>query len=182
VTRISRLAPLLFATEGQINFLVPPGTATGPAVILASRTGAEPQNGRAIVSASAPGIFTQSGDSPVPAASYLPVTADNQRLSNSRPVAAEPPEWPGDYPDPRRGPSEQPDDSSPPVDRPAWGPTAADSPWVQVTKLPPRRRPGRTALMIGRYCSATTSPESETHRLGTRTEPPSIGFAADCAS
>ena len=79
---VSRLAPLLFVSEGQINFLVPAATAIGPAVIVAAKAGGSPQNGSATVSLGAPGLFTVRGDSPVPAAFYLRVTAANQRISD----------------------------------------------------------------------------------------------------
>ena len=79
---VSRQAPLFFASDGQINFLVPSGTATGLAVIAATKSGAStPQNGSAIVNPVAPGIFTVSGISTVPAAFYLRVTPADQRIT-----------------------------------------------------------------------------------------------------
>ena len=79
----ARPAQLFFASPGQVNFLLPAGTATGTATIRVIRTGdTAPQSVNVTVAASAPGIFTVSGNSTVPAAFYLRVTAANQRTSD----------------------------------------------------------------------------------------------------
>lgn len=78
----SRPAQLLFASAGQINFLLPPGTATGPATVRVTRTGdPAPQSANVTATVSAPGIFTVSGTSSVAAAVYLRVTAANLRIT-----------------------------------------------------------------------------------------------------
>ena len=86
---VSRPAQLFFANPGQINFLLPAGTAAGMTVIIAAKSagclGADvcaAQVGSALVTASAPGIFTVSGNSTVPAAFYLRVTGANQRVTD----------------------------------------------------------------------------------------------------
>ena len=77
---ISRPAQVFFAGQGQINFLLPQGTATGQALFVIGGQGTLVST--ATVAASAPGIFTVAGNSTVPAAFYLRVTPDNQRTTD----------------------------------------------------------------------------------------------------
>lgn len=65
---VERLAPLFFASPGQINLQIPPGTAPGVATVSLS-SGA---TGRLTITRTAPGIFTANADGQgVPAAVYL---------------------------------------------------------------------------------------------------------------
>lgn len=86
---VSRPAQLFFANPGQINFLLPAGTAAGMTVIIAAKSArclgvdvCAAQVGSALVTASAPGIFTVGGNSTIPAAFYLRVTRANQRVTD----------------------------------------------------------------------------------------------------
>src|SRR5205085_2224822 len=65
---IERDAPLFFVSAGQINFLIPPGTANGLAEIMITSEGWT--TGRTVqISAIAPGLFTANSDGQgVPAA------------------------------------------------------------------------------------------------------------------
>ncbi len=74
----TRLAQIFFASDGQVNFLVPPSTATGQAVITAGAA----KTTSATITTSAPGIFTLNGLSTVPAAFYLRVDAAGQRTQD----------------------------------------------------------------------------------------------------
>lgn len=59
---ILRLAPLYFVSTGQVNFLMPPDTASGPAkAVLTARTGATAEATIEIAQV-APGIFSANGD------------------------------------------------------------------------------------------------------------------------
>ena len=67
---VSRLAPLLFVSPGQINHLIPAGTAPGAATVTVQSGNGQISSGTVQVAQVAPGIFTanQSGDG-VPAGS-----------------------------------------------------------------------------------------------------------------
>jgi uncharacterized protein (TIGR03437 family) len=71
---VSRSAPLLFVSPGQINHLIPAGTASGTATITVQSGSGQTSTGSVQVAQVAPGIFTanQSGDG-VPAGSALRV-------------------------------------------------------------------------------------------------------------
>jgi uncharacterized protein (TIGR03437 family) len=56
-----RLAPLFFVSPGQINFLLPAGTALGPASITTSGNGAT-ASGATNIGAVAPGLFSANAD------------------------------------------------------------------------------------------------------------------------
>ena len=80
---ISRLAQMLLASETRIDFLLPAGTAVGPAVIVAKRAdGGTPQNARATVALVAPGVFAAKNESSVAVGKYLRVTADGQHIKD----------------------------------------------------------------------------------------------------
>ncbi len=81
-TGTTRAAQLFFAGPGQINLLVPPGSATGPATIVATKSGgASAQAGIATIASSAAGIFTLSPGSSVPAALFLRISSDGQQTT-----------------------------------------------------------------------------------------------------
>jgi uncharacterized protein (TIGR03437 family) len=77
---VSRPAPLLFVSPGQINHLIPAGTASGVATITVQSGNGQTSTGSIQVAQVAPGIFTanQSGDG-VPAGSALRVRDNVQR-------------------------------------------------------------------------------------------------------
>jgi uncharacterized protein (TIGR03437 family) len=52
------LAPLFFVSSGQINFLIPPGTAAGTAVIEVTAADGTVSRGELTIAATAPSIFT----------------------------------------------------------------------------------------------------------------------------
>jgi len=74
---VTRPSPLFFVSDLQINFQIPPGTATGPATITVQRTGRAPLTGQIQVEDVAPGLFTanQQG-SGAPNARYLRISED----------------------------------------------------------------------------------------------------------
>ena len=55
-------APLFFVSPSQVNFLVPPGTATGIAEIQVWRDGDKTTGGQMLIENVAPGIFSANGD------------------------------------------------------------------------------------------------------------------------
>jgi uncharacterized protein (TIGR03437 family) len=68
---VERNAPLYFASPGQVNFVVPAATATGPAVVSAVRNREVIASSAITIESAAPGIFTANGDGRgVPAALY----------------------------------------------------------------------------------------------------------------
>jgi uncharacterized protein (TIGR03437 family) len=73
----ARAAQLFYASSTQINFLVPAGTANGQATVTVTSAAGVVTGSMNVVNI-APGIFTVSGGSPVPAAFYLRVTASGQ--------------------------------------------------------------------------------------------------------
>ena len=78
---VTRPAQLYSSGPSQINFLLPEDTATGLAVITIANSSAT-QVSAAMVTPSAPGIFTVGGKSVVPAAFYLRVAPDGQRTTD----------------------------------------------------------------------------------------------------
>ncbi|HMX25587.1 MAG TPA: FG-GAP-like repeat-containing protein, partial [Blastocatellia bacterium] len=76
-----RFAPLFFVSPGQINFLIPPGTAVGTAVITITSGNGTISVGTASINDSAPALFTANGDGQsVAAATVLRVKADGSLL------------------------------------------------------------------------------------------------------
>jgi uncharacterized protein (TIGR03437 family) len=76
---VTRTAGMFFASPGQINFLVPPGTASGTAQITAYVDSVAVANGTAVVFSVAPAIFTaNSSGSGVPAAFILRIRGGKQ--------------------------------------------------------------------------------------------------------
>jgi uncharacterized protein (TIGR03437 family) len=79
---MSRLAPLFFVSAGQINYLMPPGTALGAASVTVTSGDGLISIGNVTITDVAPGIFTaNSSGSGFPAASLLRVKPDNSQIS-----------------------------------------------------------------------------------------------------
>jgi uncharacterized protein (TIGR03437 family) len=55
---VERLAPLFFVSPGQINYLIPPGTANGPSAITVAGPAGEIASGAAQIAVVAPGLFS----------------------------------------------------------------------------------------------------------------------------
>ncbi len=78
---IERLAPLFFVSAGQINYLVPSGTATGIATVTINTAEGSLSTGTLSVTAVAPGLFAANADgSGVPSALTLRIKADGAQL------------------------------------------------------------------------------------------------------
>ncbi|MGH9937195.1 MAG: hypothetical protein ACREAM_13165, partial [Blastocatellia bacterium] len=72
-----RFAPLFFVSPSQINFQIPPGTATGAAQVTALRNGVGVAGGAPQIGMVAPGLFAANADGQgVPAAVALRVKAN----------------------------------------------------------------------------------------------------------
>jgi len=78
---IARLAPLLYVSGSQINFLVPEGTALGEATLALVRDGGAAQAGMIQVDAAAPGLFLATNYSLTPVAFRVVVQPDGSRRS-----------------------------------------------------------------------------------------------------
>ena len=77
---VTRPCPLFFVSDGQINFQIPPGTATGPATITVRRDGLAPLTGELEVEDVAPGLFTVNRQGTgAPFAFYLRIAEDGTR-------------------------------------------------------------------------------------------------------
>jgi uncharacterized protein (TIGR03437 family) len=75
-------AQLYFASAGQINYVVPAGARTGPAVVTVRSNGRTAATGAVTIQTVAPGIFTASADGKgVAAGNYLRVTSDQSRIN-----------------------------------------------------------------------------------------------------
>jgi uncharacterized protein (TIGR03437 family) len=55
---IERLAPLFYVSPGQINYLIPPGAANGPATVTVTNGAVPVASGAAQISSVAPGLFS----------------------------------------------------------------------------------------------------------------------------
>jgi uncharacterized protein (TIGR03437 family) len=78
---VDRLAPLFFVSSGQINYLIPSGTATGDATITVTGGDGRRSTGRARIEAVAPGLFTaNSTGQGVAAAVVLRIKANGDRI------------------------------------------------------------------------------------------------------
>jgi uncharacterized protein (TIGR03437 family) len=74
---VERLAPLFFVSPGQINYQIPPGTASGPATVTVTNGAATIATGAATVANVAPGLFSaNSNGRDVAAANALRVRAN----------------------------------------------------------------------------------------------------------
>ncbi|HZS07346.1 MAG TPA: NF038122 family metalloprotease [Blastocatellia bacterium] len=75
-----RPAPLFFVSPGQVNYLIPAGTAAGTATVAVTSGDGTPSVGTAQIAAVAPGLFSANGDGGgVPAAAALRVRANGQQ-------------------------------------------------------------------------------------------------------
>ena len=82
-----RLAPLFFVSPGQLNFQVPPGTATGAATVTVTAGDGSVSTGALQVAAVAPGLFAANADGRgVAAATVVRVKADGAQ--SFEPVAS----------------------------------------------------------------------------------------------
>ncbi|MBI4877565.1 MAG: hypothetical protein HY822_23285 [Acidobacteria bacterium] len=78
--RVQHKARLVYASPGQVNFLVPPETATGPAMVAVSRASSGRVFTNVEVADVAPGLFSANGDGQgVAAAVALREKADGSR-------------------------------------------------------------------------------------------------------
>ncbi len=79
---IERSAPLFFVSRDQINYLIPPGTATGMATVTIFNGSDTVAQGTVPIATIVPGLFTaNSNGQGVPAAEALRVKADGTRTS-----------------------------------------------------------------------------------------------------
>ena len=77
---VTRPCPLFFVSDGQINFQIPPGTATGLATVAVRRVGRAPLTGQLEVGGVAPGLFTANVmGTGAPIADYLRIAGDGTR-------------------------------------------------------------------------------------------------------
>ncbi len=77
---VLRLSPLFFVSGGQINFLVPPGTAAGPATVLVQTASGATATGTLQIAPVAPGLFTANGNGQgAPAATAIRVGSDSSQ-------------------------------------------------------------------------------------------------------
>ncbi len=78
---VERLAPLFFVSPGQINYLLPAGTANGTATITATSGNGDISVGTLLVSAVSPALFTANANgSGAAAAVVLRVLANGQQV------------------------------------------------------------------------------------------------------
>ena len=64
---VATLAPIWFISANQINFLVPPGIASGAAVVTVTSDGAVMGRGGILIDSIAPALFTVNGSGTGPA-------------------------------------------------------------------------------------------------------------------
>ncbi|MGH9936848.1 MAG: hypothetical protein ACREAM_11420, partial [Blastocatellia bacterium] len=78
---VERAAPLFFVSPGQINFLIPPGTANGVAMITGASGDGAVSMGNVNIAPVAPGLFAANANGQgVAAATALRVKADGARI------------------------------------------------------------------------------------------------------
>jgi uncharacterized protein (TIGR03437 family) len=78
---VERAAPLFFVSAGQVNFQVPPETATGPATVVVVNANGVVSTGTMTVVPVAPGLFSITGTGQGPAAGFaLRVRGSTQTL------------------------------------------------------------------------------------------------------
>ncbi len=83
---VERLAGLLFAGPGQVNYQIPPGSASGNAQVTVTSGDGSSASGAIEIAAVAPGLFSADADGKGPAAAFaLRVKADGSQ--SSEPVA-----------------------------------------------------------------------------------------------
>lgn len=78
-TSTTRKAGLFFVAPTQANYVIPPGTANGPATISVKRSGTTVAEGNVTIESVSPGIFTaNAGGTGVPAANALRIVGNAQ--------------------------------------------------------------------------------------------------------
>lgn len=81
-TGVQRFAPLFYVSPGQVNFLVPPGTATGPATVSVFRGEVLKSSGTPQIDPVAPGLFAANANGKgVAAAVAIRVRPDGSQTS-----------------------------------------------------------------------------------------------------
>ncbi len=79
---VIRLAPLLFVSDGQINYQIPAGTALGTATITVTSGNNTVSSGAMAIARVAPGLFTANSDGEgVPAAYIIRVKPGGQQIT-----------------------------------------------------------------------------------------------------
>jgi uncharacterized protein (TIGR03437 family) len=77
---MERLAPLFFVSSGQVNYIIPPETATGAAMVTVTNRDGKVSTGAAQIAGAAPGIFSaNSTGKGVPAATALRIKSDGSQ-------------------------------------------------------------------------------------------------------
>jgi uncharacterized protein (TIGR03437 family) len=77
-----RFAPLFFVSSGQVNYQIPPGTATGKATVTITSGDGSVSSGTIQINAVAPGIFAANSNGQGVAAGYaLRVKADGSQIT-----------------------------------------------------------------------------------------------------
>ncbi|MBI1764396.1 MAG: hypothetical protein HYR56_23460 [Acidobacteria bacterium] len=77
-------AGLFFVSAGQVNYLIPPGTTAGEAIINVLRNGTLTHSGKLTITNAAPAIFTANANGAgVPAAIALRVAANNAQTTET---------------------------------------------------------------------------------------------------
>ncbi len=79
---VERIAPLFFVSPNQVNYLMPPGTATGPALVTVTAGDGIVSTGTVQIAPVAPGLFTvDSSGKGFPASNALLFRPDNSSTS-----------------------------------------------------------------------------------------------------
>src|SRR5262249_30878321 len=77
---IERISPLFFVSANQINYQIPPGTATGPATMTITSNDGVVSTGTAQIATVAPSLFAQNANGQgVPAGVALRIRGDGSR-------------------------------------------------------------------------------------------------------
>ncbi|MGH9839997.1 MAG: hypothetical protein ACREEM_14530, partial [Blastocatellia bacterium] len=77
---VERLSPLFFVSPNQINYLIPPGTATGAATVVITSGDGVVSSGTVQIATAAPSLFAQNANGQgVPAGNALRVRGDGSR-------------------------------------------------------------------------------------------------------
>ncbi len=76
-----RLAPLFFVAPSQVNYQIPPGTVTGPALVTIASAAGKMAAGTVVISNVAPGLFSANADGQgIASAVALRVKADGSQI------------------------------------------------------------------------------------------------------
>jgi len=78
---VTRSAPLFYVSPGQVNYLIPEGTAAGPATVTITSGDGSVSMGIVLIETVAPALFTASQDGKGPPAAYaIRVKANGQQV------------------------------------------------------------------------------------------------------